>query len=436
VIPKKGSGSPKVFLHTLGCTKNDVDSQRFAAILVQGGAEMVDSPEEAEWGFVNTCGFIVPAIKQSLEAIFDLEELKTRGVLKAIGVMGCLYNRFGEELKKELPKVDFWIPCEGWRELRGLLGGGGEELPPRIRPSSQFPWVRSLKIVEGCNNHCSYCTIPSIRGGLRSLPLERLLAEARILVAEGAREICIIGQDITRYGEDLSQKISLPELLQELGKNLPEDLWLRLLYLHPRGIHENFWNHVLQIPQVIPYADIPVQHGSERVLERMNRRDSRKRLESIFETARRICPSMVFRTTIMVGFPGEDQEAFEELLDFLRQVRFHRLGSFIYSPEEGTPGASYPDQVDPLVARDRLERVMALQEEISLQHQEAMVGKDLEVVVEQCEGDLLLGRSYREAPDVDGQIEIKLPQDLPSFGSRVKVRITEALEHDLRGEIL
>ena len=180
---------------------------------------MVDSPEEADWGFVNTCGFIVPAIEQSLRAIFDLEELKARGVLKAIGVMGCLYNRFGEELQKELPKVDFWIPCEGWQELRSLLGGGGKGLPPRIRPSSQFPWVRSLKIVEGCNNHCSYCTIPSIRGGLRSLPPEHLLEEARTLLEEGAREICIIGQDITRYGEDLSQKSSLPELLGELGEN-------------------------------------------------------------------------------------------------------------------------------------------------------------------------------------------------------------------------
>jgi len=438
VTLKKKSSSPTVFLHTLGCSKNDVDSQRFAGVFLRGGAELVDSPEKAEWGFVNTCGFIVPAIEESLQAIFDLEELKVRGVLKAIGVIGCLYSRFGEELRKELPEVDFWIPCEGWEELRALLATetGDQGLPRRVRPASQFPWVRSLKIVEGCNNHCSYCTIPSIRGPLRSLPPEHLLEEARILVEEGAREICVIGQDITRYGEDLSSGINLTGLLRELGGTLPEDIWLRLLYLHPLGIHENFWKELLRIPQVIPYADVPIQHGSEAVLKRMNRKDSRKRLESLFEVARSISPSMVFRTTVMVGFPGEDEEAFEELLDLLRRVRFQRLGCFIYSPEEGTPGASCSDQVDPSVARERMERVMALQEEISLQHQETLVGTDLDVVVEQREGNILLGRSYREAPDVDGCIEIDLPENPVPFGSRVRVRIVEALEHDLRGEIL
>ncbi len=438
MIPKKRAPFPRVFLHTLGCSKNDVDSQRFAEVFVRAGAKMVDSPEEADWGFVNTCGFIVPAIEESLRAIFDLENLKARGVLSAIGVIGCLYSRFGEELRKELPKVDYWIPCEGWSELGALFGFEKElgRLPARIRLSSQAPWVRSLKIVEGCSNHCSYCTIPAIRGPLRSVPREFLLEEARTLVEEGARELCIIGQDITRYGEDLSPRESLPGLLRDLGDILPRDIWLRLLYLHPGGIGETFWREVLHIPQVIPYADIPVQHGDERILERMNRRDSRKRLESIFETARKISPAMVFRTTIMVGFPGEDRRAFEELLDFLKLVRFHRLGCFVYSPEEGTPGASYPDQVDPSEARERLERVMALQEEISLQHQETLLGKELEVVVEQREGAILLGRSYREAPDVDGQIEMALPEKAVDPGNRVKVRILEALEHDLRGEIL
>lgn len=439
MTPKKKGVPPKVFLHTLGCSKNEVDSQRFAALFAQAGAELVDSPEEADWGFVNTCGFIVPAVEESLQAIFDLEELKERGVLSAIGVIGCLYNRYGKALRKELPQVDFWIPCEGWEELRTLLGLNAQEnrLPSRSRSFYQFPWVRYLKIVEGCNNHCTYCTIPSIRGPLRSFPRKALVEEARMLVEEGARELCILGQDITKYGTDIpSSGESLLGLLRELGEALPEDVWFRLLYLHPRGISENFWRELFEIPQVIPYADVPIQHGSERVLASMNRKDSRKRLEALFEASRRVRSDMVLRTTVMVGFPGEDDEAFEELLDFLRQVRFQRLGCFIYSPEEGTSGASLPNQVDPRKAQERLERVMALQEEISLEYQEELLGKELEVVVEQQEGDILLGRSYREAPDVDGQIEMVLSEREIPYGSRVRVRIREALEHDLRGEIL
>ena len=438
MTPRKSSRPLRVFLCTLGCSKNEVDSQRFASLFAQGGAELVASPEEADWGLVNTCGFIVPAIEESLQAIFDLEDLKKKGSLSSIGVMGCLYNRFGEELRKELPEVDFWIPCEGWKELRHFLHlEEKDSLPSRRLVSSRSPWVRYLKIVEGCNNHCTYCTIPSIRGPLRSLPREVLAEEARMLVEEGAREICIIGQDITRYGEDFaSSKDSLIGLLRHLGEVLPEDVWLRLLYLHPWGITENFWKELFEIPQVIPYADVPVQHGDEGVLARMNRKDSRKRLEGIFQAARKIRPSMVFRSTVMVGFPGEDEDAFRELLDFLRQVRFQRLGCFIYSPEEGTPAASFPHQVDSEVARERLEEVMALQEEISLEHQESLLGKELEVMVEQQEGNILLGRSYREAPEVDGQIEMDLPEKKVSPGSRVRVKILEALEHDLRGKIL
>ncbi len=438
MTPKFKEVPPKVFLHTLGCFKNEVDSQRFAALFAQAGAELVNSPEEADWGLVNTCGFIVPAIQESLRAIFELEELKERGILSSIGVMGCLYNRYGKALQKELPQVDFWIPCEGWKELRVLLGleEKKEGLPGRIRSSHQFPWVRYLKITEGCNNHCTYCTIPSIRGPLRSFSRKALVEEARILVEEGALELCILGQDITGYGADLTSGESLLGLLRDLGEALPEDVWFRLLYLHPRGISENFWKELFEIPQVIPYADVPVQHGNESVLASMNRKDSRKRLESLFEAARRVRPDMVFRTTVMVGFPGEDDEAFEELLEFLGQVRFQRLGCFIYSPEEGTPGASFPEQVDPRKAQERLDRVMTLQEEISLEHQEALVGRNLSVVVEQREGDLLLGRSYREAPDVDGQIEMVLPEREILPGSRVRVKIHEALEHDLRGEIL
>lgn len=426
-----------VFLLSLGCAKNLVDSERLAANLEAWGYELVDSVEEARTAIVNTCGFIRPATEESIQALLELERLKASGRLDSIGVVGCLLNRYGEDLKKELPSVDFWAKAEDWETLGRSLGQGTVCCSQgRSNLPGQKKWSRYLKIAEGCENRCSYCTIPSIRGSLRSLHPDFLASDAQELVMQGAREICLVAQDLTAWGADLYGKPSLKVLLKELEGALPEGTWLRLLYLHPSGIDEELLEWVIGSSRILNYLDIPIQHADPRVLEAMNRAISPGRLRDIFRVIREADPDFALRTTVMVGHPGEDEKAFDALLAFIGDVHFDRLGAFEFSPEEGTISASLAGKVPARVKKRRLERLMSLQEELSLERQSRYEGKTMKVLVESIEPgeDLAFGRSYREAPEVDGLIEIRGGGGLLP-GSFATVRVMEALEHDLVAEV-
>lgn len=424
----------KVFLLSLGCAKNQVDSERIAGLLEGTGYELVEEASEADVGLVNTCAFIRPAVEESIEAILELENLKKTGRLKRIGVLGCLFNRYGTELVKELPSVDIWARCEEWQAVLEGLGHSSLPLPQRRLLPGAYPWTRYLKIAEGCDHRCAYCTIPSIRGPLRSLPFDELVRETHALVEEGGREICLVAQDLTAFGLDRSGKSELPQLLDLLDSSLPEGVWLRLLYLHPSRIDEALLEHLASLKHVLHYLDVPIQHADERILAAMNRPLSRDRLKRIFETARRIDPDFALRTTCLVGFPGEDEAAFSNLLSFVEEIVFDRLGAFPFYPEEKTPAFSMTSQVPEKVKRARVERLMRLQAELSLSRQQRFIGRTLEVLVEDVfEDGTASSRSYREAPEVDGEVLFSsLGSVIP--GQKAFVRVTEALEHDLIAE--
>lgn len=426
----------KIYCLSLGCAKNRVDSECLAGELKRAGHELVDSVENAEIGIVNTCGFIRPAVEESVGAILELEELKLEGRLKKIGVVGCLVNRYSEELTKDLRSVDFWAESEDWDVVLESLGGSKSCGRRRAQLPSSQPFTRYLKISEGCDNRCTYCKIPDIRGGLRSLPVNTIVNEAVQLVSEGARELCVVGQDLTAYGMDMGGSAGLTELLDALETSLPKDIWIRLLYLHPARVTRKLLERVAGGAQILPYLDIPVQHADAGVLAAMNRGGSEKELLAIFNAAREIRDDFALRTTCMVGFPGEGRKEFSSLMGFVKKARFDRMGAFTFFAEEGTAAAGMERQVAPATQARRLEKLMALQEEISAERQQLFVGKTLDVLVERIEPEygFAEGRSFREAPEVDGIIEIRgFRKDLKA-GDMIKVRMTGALAHDMVGE--
>jgi ribosomal protein S12 methylthiotransferase len=427
----------KIHLLSLGCAKNQVDSERFAGIAREGGHCLVDDVSAAEMVLVNTCGFIASAVEEGVDVLLDLEQLKNQGVIKKIGVLGCLVERYEKELRQELPSVDFWGGVEAWESLGSFLGVSSSAGLCRVLFPGISSWSRYLKIAEGCDNRCSYCMIPSIRGPLRSRPPAEVVAEAERLVETGAREICLVAQDLTMYGADFGKNALLP-LLADLSRSLPSHLWLRLLYLHPDRVDCRFWDALRAFPQVLPYADIPVQHADARILSAMNRRGEGSAFSRSLLYARELDPDFTLRTTVMVGFPGEDEKAFSNLLRFMEEVRFDRLGGFIFSAEEGTHAASLEQQVPAEIGKGRLDRLMRLQEDISYERQLRFEGRTLDVLVEEHDvaAGVAWGRSFREAPEVDGGIEIVGCAELLLPGMVIPVRITEVTEHDMIGEAL
>ncbi len=426
-----------VYLVSLGCAKNQVDSERLISVLRRAGHEIVEDPREADTALVNTCGFIRPAVEESVDVILELEDLKNRGVVERIGVLGCLLNRYREQLRDEFPAVDFWAEAEKWDSLLQQMGGdsvgdGRRELLP-----GSSPWSRYLKIAEGCNNRCTYCTIPFIRGPLRSTPVPELVSEARALAAEGAMEICLIAQDPTAYGMDLSVQSQLIPLLDALEDALPPHVWLRLLYVHPRRVDERLLQRIASGRNLVPYLDVPVQHVDGDILSSMNRGTTEEHVRWIFRRAREINPDFALRTTLMTGFPGEDRDRFEKLLDFLEAAEPDRAGAFAFCPEEGTPAESMVGQVSEVEKDDRLTELLEFQESVSRSRQERFVGRDLRVLVEEedPEKGVFYGRSYRDAPEIDGMVEIHGGKKELELGTFVTVRIGEALEHDLVGEV-
>ncbi len=426
----------KIYCLTLGCAKNRVDSECLAGALAAAGHELVPSAEDAECALVNTCGFIRPAVEESIAAILDLEELKKDKKLQKIGVVGCLVNRYGEDLPSEVPLVDFWARTEDWKFVLEQLKTPGDDARRRGTLPLSSKYSRYLKISEGCGNCCTYCAIPGIRGPLRSLPVEVIVKEAAQLAEEGARELCVVGQDLTVYGTDTDGRPRLIELLDALESSLPHDLWIRLLYLHPSRVDRALLERVAAGRQVLPYLDIPVQHGDPEILAAMNRGIAPETLRGIFRTAREINPDFALRTTCMVGFPGEKKRHFDNLKNFVSEVRFDRMGAFTFFPEEGTVAAALEGQVPERTKNRRLGELMRLQEEISFERQRCFIGRELKVLVEKIEREegYAEGRSFREAPEVDGVIEIRNIREDLKEGDIITLRVAEAMPHDMTGE--
>jgi ribosomal protein S12 methylthiotransferase len=424
-----------VFLVSMGCAKNGVDSERLAGLLAVSGHKIVASLEDAQVALINTCGFIQEAVKENVDAILELELLKEQGKLKKIIVAGCLVDRYEAELRQELPSVDFWAKAEDWDRIADFLGK--ETFAPSncraLLPEGRV-WTRYLKVGEGCDTSCSYCTIPMIRGRLRSVSIPRLTDEARDLCAAGAREICLVGQDLTAYGKDLYGEPVLEKLLTALNGALPAGTWIRLLYLHPSRVTRNFLDFLSKTEKILPYLDIPIQHIDEAILTAMNRPPDAAHIREVFALARAMDPLFALRTTVMVGFPGETEERFLRLLEFLKEAQIDRVGAFVFSPEEGTKAALLPEQVPDEVKEERRGRLMELQSHISLERNSLFMGRTLSVLVEEADSEngLALGRSYRDAPEVDGMVCVNNGAGLVP-GTFVDVMVSDCAEHDLFG---
>jgi len=426
------SSHKRVFCLTLGCSKNKVDSEFIAGVLSDAGLEIVSDAESADIAIVNTCGFIRSAVSENISEILDLIGMKQEGRLAGIGVVGCMVARYGGELKRNMPEVDFWAGCDDIDTIMSSLSLPTGRAARRARLPDDLPHIRYLKISDGCDNACSYCAIPSIKGPSRSKPIRELVNEASRLVCDGASEICLVAQDLSSYGADIGLKDGLISLLDALESSLPGNLWLRLMYVQPSGVDRALLERVANGILVLPYLDIPVQHSVPRILELMNRSRGAEKLLPIFETARAIRPDFALRTTCMVGFPSETRRDFAELLKFIERARPDRMGAFEFSPEEGTPAAKLPGQISSRVKKSRMGRLMSLQEDISLSRQNLFVGRELNVMIDLISDDgYAEGRSYREAPDVDGIIELSGVPAGASPGDIIKATVTGAFEHDM-----
>lgn len=426
----------RIFFVSMGCAKNTADSEHLTAQLISLGHEITDIPQASDIAIINTCGFIQDAVKENIDAILDLEKLKADGVIKQIIVAGCLVNRYERELREELPSVDLFARSEEWEKVINFLGGNVNSNCNMISPAlNKNFWSRYLKISEGCNTLCSYCAIPMIRGRLRSVPVNRLVAEAMMLCSAGARELCLVGQDLTVYGTDINT--DLKALIHALNSELPPDTWIRLLYLHPDRVDERLIDFLMEHEKVLHYLDIPIQHAAPAILSRMNRPCPEGHMMRVFNYARSLDELYTLRTTIMTGFPGETEADFRKVLDFVSEIEFDRLGAFVYSPEDGTQAATFPDQVPSKTAEARCSRLMELQAEISQSRSELYIGRELDVLVDELdpESNEAWGRSYRDAPEIDGTVCVSLGDHEVREGDIVKAEIYDCEENDLFGEV-
>lgn len=433
-----------VGLVSLGCAKNQVDGEMLLAALESGGFQAV-SPEEADIVLINTCGFIDSAKKESIEAILDFAQLKAQGQVKKLVVTGCLAERYREEIHKELPEVDgvFGIGANGditacVKEM--LAAGFTQRFPEKsamplcgARRLSTQPFTAYLKIAEGCDNRCTYCAIPLIRGGYRSRTLESIEEEARQLVSGGVKELVLIAQDTTRYGLDLYGRYALAQLLTRLCA-IEGLAWLRVLYCYPDSITDELLDVMAREEKVVPYMDIPLQHASEKILRAMNRRGSRESLTALMGKIRQRVPGVILRTTLITGFPGETQEDFEQLAQFVKEVAFQRLGCFPYSQEEGTPAAQLPGQLDEEEKERRAQLITETQLGIMERQGQGLIGRRLTVLTEgfEEESGAWFGRSYMDAPDVDGRVYFTAAQP-PAPGDFVEVLVEGCLDGEVFG---
>lgn len=438
----------KILFISLGCDKNLVDTEMMLGELLQKGYEFTDDEAEAEIVVVNTCCFIGDAKEESINTLLEMADLKNTGQIKLLVAAGCLAQRYREEIQTEIPEVDVII---GTTAIGGIveaidnaLQGSCENFYADLneKPLTGVKRVVTtgghfayLKIAEGCNKHCTYCIIPKVRGDFRSVPMDDLLKEAKELAEKGVKELILVAQETTLYGMDLYGKKALPELLHKLAE-IPGIFWIRILYCYPEEITEELIQTIKTEPKVCHYLDIPIQHASDAVLKRMGRRTNQEQLRSMIARLREEIPDICLRTTLITGFPGETQEDHEELIDFVDDCEFDRLGVFTYSQEEDTPAALMPDQIDEEIKLERQQQLMELQQFIAFEKAEEMVGRVLVVMVEGkiAEDDVYVARTYRDAPNVDGYLFIKTSANLMT-GDLVKVLVTDCNEYDLIGEL-
>ena len=421
---------------SLGCAKNRVDSENLLGRLKAAGHEFVDDPAQADAIFVNTCGFIEDAKQESIDAILEMAAARKKGA--KLLVTGCLAQRYSDALMEEIPEIDGLLGVKDYDKALSLLESniresytsGTERFPDGERILTTPPYSAFVKISDGCDNRCSYCAIPLIRGRYLSRPYEEIVDECERLAEGGVTEITLIAQDTSRYGNDIYGKTRMSELLRRVAA-IEKVKWVRVLYCYPDTTDDELLETIAHTPKVCAYLDLPLQHINDRLLKKMNRRGSSDWIKSRIEKCRQL--GVTLRTTMIVGFPGETEEEFQELMDFVRWARFDRLGAFAYSPEEDTPAAGMPDQIDPETKYRRLDQLMMLQQEISMEINESRVGEECTVLCEGWEDGLYYGRSPKEAPESDGNIRFTAQREIQP-GEYVKVKILSAEAYDLYGE--
>jgi len=434
-------------LVSLGCAKNTVDSESMSTLLGRVGFQDSERPEEAEILIVNTCGFIGPAREESLAVLRELAQGKREGQL--LIAAGCLTQRYGSTVVEQVPGIDGVLGTRRWMDIVQVVQRLREQRHPEpLYHLPETPSVGSeeqgvdrvavsgasayLKIADGCRRPCAFCAIPLIKGPAVSRPMEAILGDARRLQEAGVRELILIAQDTTDYGHDLGLKDGLAKLLEDLAKAVPDVDWIRVMYAYPGYVTDHLIEVMAENKQILPYLDIPLQHADQNILRDMRRPANVDWVQRTIEKMRGAMPELALRTTFIVGYPGETEQAFGRLLDFIQEIRFDRVGVFSYSPETGTPGETLGDPIPLEVKEERRDRLMTLQQRISLERNQTFLGESLRVLIEGCGDGISLGRSYRDAPEIDGMVIVE--EEIPS-GEMVQVRITGALEYDLSGVI-
>lgn len=438
-----------IFFVSLGCDKNLVDSEVMLGILREHGFDLIDDEMEADVIVVNTCSFIHDAKEESIQTILEMAEMKHSCRCRALIVTGCMAERYKEEILSEIEEVDAVIGTASYQHIAEVVDEvlAGQRVQqfddlqamPEVdvqRIMTTGGYSSYLKIAEGCDKHCTYCIIPKLRGAYRSHSVEYLVRQAQMLADQGVKELNLVAQETTVYGTDLYGRKMLPELLKKLCR-IEGIQWIRILYCYPEEITEELIQVIKEEPKICHYLDLPIQHGSDRILKRMGRRTSKAELKSIIGHLREEIPDITLRTTLIAGFPGETEDEHRELADFVREMRFDRLGVFTYSAEEGTAAADMLDQIEESVKEERRDALMMIQQEIAFEKSEEMIGRVVDVLVEGRipEDDIYIGRTYRDAPDVDGYVFINAEEEMMS-GDIVKVQITDAQDYDLVGDVI
>lgn len=448
--------SKKVAFVSLGCDKNTVDSEIMLTLLTDHGYEITKQDEEANVIVINTCAFILDAQEESINTIIEMGQYKETGKCEALIVTGCLAQRYADDIFTELPEVDAVVGTGSYEKIVEVMDDLLQKKKSKVRCTGVLEkrdlsyyrrtittpgYFEYLKIAEGCDNRCTYCIIPQLRGAYRSRQKEDILQEARDLADEGVKELMVVAQDITRYGQDLDDDYHLPQLLHDLCK-VEGIQWIRLLYCYPEEITDELIETMRMEDKILPYIDMPIQHCSNTVLKRMGRRHTKETLIRVITKLREAMPDIAIRTTLITGFPGETEEEFQEAMEFISESCFDRLGVFTYSQEEGTPAAKLPNQIDEEEKQRRQAELMSLQKEISEEISSQMIGRELVAIIEGRipgeggeEGEVYSARTYRDAPDIDGFIFITASEELRS-GDLVRCRVTGAYEYDLIGELL
>lgn len=436
----------KVGMVSLGCSKNQVDGEIMLSLIQRDRYELCGDAEQCDVVIINTCAFIEDAKRESIENILEFCELKRQGVIKAVVVTGCLAERYQQELVTEIPEADVILGIGRNTDIvnaidQALQGERVVEFAPKDelvmdaeRVLTNAPYYAYIKLADGCDNRCTYCAIPNIRGRFRSRKMENILEEVRRFAAQGVTEMNLVAQDTTRYGEDIYGKLMLPELIREVCK-VDGVHWVRILYCYPQRVTDELLEVMASEPKVVKYMDVPVQHASGRILKAMNRRDDYDYLKNLMQKIREKIPGVVLRTTFITGFPGETEEDFAEMTRLVKEVKFERVGCFTYSPEDGTPAYSMPDQIDEETKRRRADIVMSEQLAIAEEFARSWIGRELEVVVEGLneETGIYYGRSYMDAPDIDTRVYFDSPYEHET-GEYVMVTVTGSQGYDLVAE--